>query len=85
MLPLDEHFNQVLFLQTIQVYARGRRTHVRHHRKLGACSCMAIHQAVKHAHARRLTDGSRNFGDRSVSVVLDIHTFIIDEVLMSNN
>jgi hypothetical protein len=46
---------------------------------------MAVHEAVEHANSRGLADGCRNSGDRSVSVVLDIHIFIIDEALMSSN
>jgi hypothetical protein len=46
---------------------------------------MAVHQAEEYAHSRGLADGSRNSGDGSVSVVLDIHTLIIDEVFMSDN
>ncbi len=44
---------------------------------------MAVHQAVEHASSGRLADGRRNSGDCGVSVVLDIHTLIVDEVFMS--
>jgi hypothetical protein len=46
---------------------------------------MAIHQAVEHASSRRLPDGCRNSGDISLSMGFDIHTFIINESLMSIN
>jgi hypothetical protein len=44
---------------------------------------MAVHQAVEHAGPCRLADGCGNSGDRSVSVVLNIHTLMVDEVFVS--
>jgi hypothetical protein len=46
---------------------------------------MAVHQAEEYANSRGFADGSRDSGDRSVGVVLDIHTLIIDEVFMLCN
>jgi hypothetical protein len=85
MLALDDHFDQVLCFQSIEVRARGGRSHVSHNRKLSACSRMAIHQAEEYANSRGFPDGRRNSGDHSVSVVFYIHTLIIDEVFMSRN
>jgi len=57
MLSLDEHFHQVA-LSSAGAGARSRLTHsLQPPPKLGACSCMAIHQAEKYARARRLADG----------------------------
>jgi hypothetical protein len=46
---------------------------------------MAVHQAVEYAGSCRLADGCSNSGDRRVSVVLDIHTSMIDELLILGN
>jgi hypothetical protein len=46
---------------------------------------MAIHQAVKDAGSRWLTDGRRNSGDRSISVEFDIHIFTVDELFVPVN
>jgi hypothetical protein len=46
---------------------------------------MAVHQAEEYASACGLADGGRNPADRGVSLFFDIHTFILDEVLMSVN
>jgi hypothetical protein len=46
---------------------------------------MAVHQAIQYARSCRLANGRRNSGDRRVSVVLDIHTLMIDELLNFGN
>jgi hypothetical protein len=46
---------------------------------------VTVHQAIKHASSCRFADGRRDSGDRSVNVVLDIHTLTMDELLMLGN
>jgi hypothetical protein len=46
---------------------------------------VTVHQAIEYASACRLADGRRNSGNRRVSVVLDIHILIIDELFPSGN
>jgi hypothetical protein len=46
---------------------------------------VTIHQAIEHVSSRWLADSGRNSGDCGVSVVLHIHTLMIDEVLLSGN
>jgi hypothetical protein len=43
---------------------------------------MAVHQAVEYASSCRLADSRRNSRDRSISVVLNIHSFIVDELFI---
>jgi hypothetical protein len=44
---------------------------------------MPVRQAIKDASARRLADGRRNGGDGEVKVTFYIHTFTVNEVLLS--
>jgi hypothetical protein len=46
---------------------------------------VTVHQAIEHASSRWFTDGRRDSGDRSVSLVLDNHTLTLDELLMFGN
>jgi hypothetical protein len=46
---------------------------------------MAVHQAEEYTSACGLADGGRNPAGCGVSLFFDIHTFILDEVLMSVN
>src|ERR1700693_6401234 len=43
---------------------------------------MAVHQAVEYASSCRLADSRRNSRDRSISVVLNIHSFMVDELFI---
>jgi hypothetical protein len=46
---------------------------------------MPVHQAVEYARSCRLADGRRDSGDRRISVVLNIHTSMIDELSILGN
>jgi hypothetical protein len=85
MLSLHQDSDQIRCLQPAQVYACGRWTHLSHNCKLGACSRMAVHQAIENASSRRFADSRRNSRDRRVIVVYDIHTLILNESSMSGN
>ena len=79
MLALGEHVHQTLGLEPRQVHARRRRADPAHHAKLGAGAGTAIHQAVEHAGPRRLADRRGDARDGHVGMI-DIHTFIVNEV-----
>jgi Phosphoenolpyruvate phosphomutase len=51
--------------------------------RAAALSRMAVHQAQEHARSCRLADGRRDSGKCYVSIVLNIHTFIVDELFVS--
>jgi hypothetical protein len=67
------------------MYACGRWTYAGHYRELGACSCMAVHQAVEYASSCRLADGRGNCGDCRVAVTGGIHTLTLDELWLFDN
>jgi hypothetical protein len=58
MLSVDEHFDQVRYLKSIQVYARGGRSHFGHYRS------MTVHKTEEYASSCRLADGRGNSGGR---------------------
>src|SRR5581483_10650635 len=80
MLPLDADFDQVDGLQSIKVYARSRRTHIGHHRKLSTGSRMSVYQRVKNTSSRRLANGGCNFADCGIRGIFHIHIFTLDEL-----
>src|SRR5277367_1172474 len=85
VLALDEHFDQSLLLQPVQVHARSGWTHTGHYRKFCAGSRMAVHQAKEDANPRRLANSGRYSGDGEIGVMIpNIHTLIINEVSTSN-
>jgi hypothetical protein len=43
---------------------------------------MAVHQALEYASSCRLADGRGNSGDRRVPMMLDVHTLMLDELLI---
>jgi hypothetical protein len=43
---------------------------------------VAIHQAIQYARSCLLADGRRNSGDRRVSIVVDMHTLVANELLI---
>src|SRR5271166_5191228 len=81
MLSLDVYLDQTLGLQTVQVTARGRGTHLGHNRKLGASSRVTIQKTAEHPRSRRLSDRGGNSTDGAIG----IHSLIVDEVSMSRN
>ena len=86
MLPLREYFHQTLRLQPLQVRAGGRGRNAGDDREFGAGSCPSVHQATEHTGAGRLTDGRGNRGDGGVGVgAFDIHSSMVDELLMHDN
>jgi hypothetical protein len=46
---------------------------------------MTIQQAVKDASARRLPDSGSDSGDGKIGLAIDIHTLMLDELLMLRN
>src|SRR6185312_15037128 len=62
VLALRKHLHQPLFLESGEMHARGRGTHLADDRQLRARARMPIEQAVEHARSCRLADGSRNAG-----------------------
>jgi hypothetical protein len=46
---------------------------------------MTIHQAIKHSRPSRLSNRRRDFADCIVIMIVDIHTLMVSEVLMSIN
>src|ERR1700677_2052755 len=85
MLSLHQNLDQIRRLEPAQVYARGRRAHLSHDCKLGACSRMAVHQAIKDAPSLRFTDSGRNLRGRLVVMLFDIHTLILNELFLSSS
>ena len=83
MLALGVDLNQMLGLEPVQVYARGRRANAGDHSKLGAGSRMIIHEGIEHARSSRLADCCSEPGDSNILVIINIHTLIIDEVWLS--
>ncbi len=85
VLSLHQNFYQPLNLQSIQVYARRRGTHLRHHRKLRAGPRAPIHQTKQHPRPRRLPNRRRDPRYRNLCVILYIHTSILIKSYMSVN
>jgi hypothetical protein len=85
VLALPHNPNQAVQPQTVQVRARRRWTHVRDHGKLGARSRVVVDQAIKHSGSRRFADGSGDARRPEVYLSFDIHTVIVDEVLIRDN
>jgi hypothetical protein len=83
VLSLNQQFDEMVGLQSIQVHARSGRTNVRHHRQFGTGSRATIHQAVEHSRPRGFADGRGNSGNRKIGMALYIHTLMVNEVLMS--
>jgi NIPSNAP len=75
----------MLRLQPIQVHARRRGADIRNGGELGAGSRVTVHQAVEYAGPSRLPDGRRNARYRSIKVIFDRHTLMVNEVFMFDN
>src|SRR6266571_4692608 len=67
------------------MHAGGRGSYLTDHGKLRARSRTAVRQAVEHPGTRRLTDGRGNSGDRSIRMIFNIHTLMINEAFLSGN
>jgi hypothetical protein len=85
MLPLDQHLDQALHPESIQVYARRRGTHAGYDGELRARSRMAVHQAIEHARPGLLADCRRDFRNGGIMLGFDIHIFMVDEVCRHGN
>lgn len=83
VLPLSHDLNQAVQSQPVQVRTRGRRTHVRDHRKLRARSRAIVYEAIEHSRSCRFADGRRDARRAAVHLPFDIHTVIVNEVWMS--
>jgi hypothetical protein len=85
MLSLNHDSHQTFGAKAIQMNARRRWRDPSNHGEFRARAGMTVNQAIQHAGSRRLSDGRGNPRRGRIGahfVVIDIHTFIVDEALM---
>lgn len=85
MLALGQHLHQALRFQPLQMHARGCWRYPCDHRKLRARLRSAVHQAIKHSRACRLTNRGRDSANFGILVPFCIHSLMLDEVLLYRN
>jgi hypothetical protein len=85
MLPLPQHLYEPLLLEACQMHAGRGRAHFPDDRQLCAGPCVTIEEAIKHPRPCRLANSGRDAGRTDLSWRLCNHSWMVDELTVSNN